>query len=59
MKQILEISKEDFYVMGISLTGKGYAIVKNNVHNVPASQPAAYTYPTPGPMQMAQIWKSE
>jgi peptide/nickel transport system substrate-binding protein len=59
MKQILEIGKDDFYVMGISLTGKGYAVVKNNVHNVPASQPAAYTYPTPGPMQMAQIWKSE
>ncbi len=59
MKQILNIGKDDFYVMGISLTGKGYAIVKNNVHNVPPSQPAAYTYPTPGPMQMAQIWKSE
>lgn len=59
MKQILDIGKDDFYVMGISLTGKGYAVVRNNVHNVPASQPAAYTYPTPGPMQISQVWKSQ
>ena len=59
MKQILDIGKEDFYVMGVSLAPKGYAVVKNNVHNVPQEQPAAYSYPTPGPMQMAQIWKSE
>lgn len=58
MRQILQIGKENFYVMGISLAPKGYAVVKNNVHNVPAEQPAAYTYPTPGPMQISQIWKS-
>jgi peptide/nickel transport system substrate-binding protein len=59
MREILTIAKEEFYVIGVSLAPKGYAVVKNNVHNVPPEQPAAYSYPTPGPMQMAQIWKSE
>lgn len=59
MREILAIGKDDFYVMGVALSTNGYAVVKNNVHNVPASQPAAYSYPTPGPMQIAQIWKSE
>ena len=59
MKEILDIGKENFYVMGVSLAPRGYAVVKNNVHNVAAEQPAAYSYPTPGPMQMSQIYKTE
>ena len=45
--------------MGVSLAPRGYAVVKNNVHNVAPEQPAAYSYPTPGPMQMSQIYKTE
>ena len=59
MKEILDIGKENFYVMGVSLAPRGYAVVKNNVHNVAPEQPAAYSYPTPGPMQMSQIYKTE
>ncbi|MDO8360695.1 MAG: ABC transporter substrate-binding protein, partial [Devosia sp.] len=59
MNEILAIGKDNFYVMGISLSPKGYALVRNNVHNVAPSQPAAYTYPTPGPMQISQIYKTE
>jgi peptide/nickel transport system substrate-binding protein len=58
MKEILQIGKEDFYVMGISLMPNGYAVAKNNVHNVPQSQPSAWTYPTPGPAQLAQVYKT-
>ena len=58
MNEILAIGRDDFYVMGISLMPKGYAVVKNNVHNVPKQMPAAYTYPTPGPMQISQIYKT-
>lgn len=58
MKQILDIGKNDFYVMGISLAPNGYAVVRNNVHNVPASQPSAWTYPTPGPAQISQVYKT-
>ena len=57
MNEILAIGKEDFYVMGISLPTMSYALVKNNVHNVPPAQPASFSYPTPGPMQMSQIYK--
>jgi len=57
MKEILAIGKDDFYVMGIALTPKGYGIVKNNVHNVPVDQPFAWSYPTPGPMQYSQLFK--
>lgn len=58
MREILEIGKQDFYVMGISLAPNGYAIARNNVHNVPASQPSAWTYPTPGPAQLSQVYKT-
>lgn len=57
MNEILAIGKEDFYVIGISLPSMSYALVKNNVHNVPAAQPASFSYPTPAPMQLAQIYK--
>ncbi|MDO8358584.1 MAG: ABC transporter substrate-binding protein [Devosia sp.] len=59
MKQILDIGKGDFYVMGISLAPNGYALAKNNVHNVPSSQPSAWTYPTPGPAQLSQVYKTQ
>jgi len=59
MRQILAIGRDNFYVMGISLAPRGYAVVRDNVHNIPDEMPAAYTYPTPGPMQMGQIYKSE
>jgi peptide/nickel transport system substrate-binding protein len=58
MRQILQIGKEDFYVMGISLMPKSYAVVKNNVFNVPKNQPSAWTYPTPAPAQLAQVFKT-
>lgn len=49
MTQILDIAKEQFYTIGISLTPNGYGIVRNNMHNVPASILNAYLYPSPGP----------
>ena len=49
MTQILDIAAEQFYVMGIALPANGYGIVKNNLHNVPASILQAYLYPSPAP----------
>ncbi|MEO8394751.1 MAG: ABC transporter substrate-binding protein, partial [Chloroflexota bacterium] len=49
MKQILDIAADQFYTIGISLPANGYGIVKNNMHNVPASILQAYLYPSPGP----------
>lgn len=48
-KQILEIAQQEFYAIGIVLPINGYAIVKNNMRNVPEVFPEAYVYMTPGP----------
>ncbi|GAB5428560.1 MAG: ABC transporter substrate-binding protein [Devosia indica] len=49
MKQILEISKENFPVIGVSLPGNGYYIAKNNMRNIAEPMLHAYLFPTPGP----------
>lgn len=37
MREILQIAKEQFYLIGVVLPANGYGIVKNNFHNVPAT----------------------
>ena len=49
MKQILEIAKENFPVIGVSLPGNGYYIAKNNMRNIAEPMLHAYLFPTPGP----------
>jgi peptide/nickel transport system substrate-binding protein len=56
MKQILKISKDQFYAIGISLPTDGFGIVKNNFHNVPATMPSAWTYPNPAPTNPCQYY---
>ncbi|MCC6170055.1 MAG: ABC transporter substrate-binding protein [Caldilineaceae bacterium] len=56
MNQLLEISADEFYVMGISQRAPGYGIVKNNFHNVPDSFPHAYNYPAPAPTNPEQYY---
>ncbi|MFG2589684.1 ABC transporter substrate-binding protein [Streptomyces sp. NPDC048438] len=48
-KQILEITKEEFYYIGISTPPAEYGIVRNNVHNVPEEFSAAVAHQAPGP----------
>ncbi|MBX3082339.1 MAG: ABC transporter substrate-binding protein [Anaerolineae bacterium] len=50
MNQILAITKEQFYTIGVSLTPNGYGIVKNNMGNVPDTILNAYLYPSPAPV---------
>lgn len=45
-KQLLDISADEFYAFGISTPGDLYAVVKNNMHNVPVAW-TAWTYPSP------------
>jgi ABC-type transport system substrate-binding protein len=59
MKQILAIAKEQFYVIGISLSPLGFGIVKNNFHNVPSKMPGAYQYPDPAPVNPEQFYIKE
>ena len=56
MRQILDIAAEEFYVIGISLPTPGFGIVKNTFHNVPASMPGAWIYPTPAPTNPEQFF---
>ncbi len=56
MRELLQIAKEEFYVMGIALPGDGYGIVRNNFHNVPESMPASWQYVNPGPTNTCQYY---
>ncbi|HZG68259.1 MAG TPA: ABC transporter substrate-binding protein, partial [Herpetosiphonaceae bacterium] len=57
MKQVLQIAKEQFYVIGVALPPNGYGIVKNDFHNVPATMFNAYLWPHPGPTNPQQYYK--
>jgi peptide/nickel transport system substrate-binding protein len=54
--QILDIAQQQFYAMGIVLPINGYAIVKNNFKNVPATFAEAYVFMTPGPTNPQQYY---
>ncbi|WP_108397008.1 ABC transporter substrate-binding protein [Devosia submarina] len=49
MKQILQLAKENFPVIGVSLPGNGYFIAKNNMRNIAEPMLHAYLFPTPAP----------
>jgi peptide/nickel transport system substrate-binding protein len=56
MRRIVQIAKEEFWIMGMSLPPNGYAIVKNTMHNVPKVMWEAARYPTPGPSNPSQYY---
>ncbi|UFU05871.1 ABC transporter substrate-binding protein [Ruania halotolerans] len=47
-REILQIAKEQFYVIGIALPTPGYAVVKDTLQNVPESFPDSWLHMTPG-----------
>lgn len=49
MVDILNITKEQFPLIGISLFPDGYYIAKNNLRNVPEQMKSAWLFPTPAP----------
>lgn len=56
MKELLEISADNFYLIGLCLPGMGYGIVKNNMYNVPETMVGSWKYPTPGPTNPEQYF---
>ena len=56
MKDFLDVSQEQFYAMGISLTQVGYGIVGDHFRNVPDSMPSSAVYNDPGPTNPEQYW---
>lgn len=56
MKQIIDISAEQFYVIGLNRPPVAFGIVKNNFHNVPTIMPTSYSYPDPAPTNPCQYY---
>ena len=56
MKQLLDISADQFYVIGISLPATSWGLVKNNFHNVPNRVLDAWLYPAPAPTDPPQYF---
>jgi peptide/nickel transport system substrate-binding protein len=59
MAQILQISKEQFWNMGIALPPIGYGTVTNRLKNVPAKMWDAFRWPTPGPTNPPQYFLTD
>lgn len=56
MRDILDISADQFYVMGIALPPNRKGVVAKNFHNVPKMIPAAWSYATPAPTNPSQYY---
>jgi peptide/nickel transport system substrate-binding protein len=56
MKQILTITAEQFYTIGIHSMPVSYGIVQSNFHNVPQFMFGSWTYPNPAPTNPCQYF---
>lgn len=55
-QQLLEISADQFYQIGISTAIPGLAVVSNNLGNVPADTPTGWIHPDPGTLNTEQFY---
>ncbi|MDT0444735.1 ABC transporter substrate-binding protein [Streptomyces johnsoniae] len=58
-RQILEITKEEFFYIGISTPPTEYGVVKTSFHNVPDSFTGSVAYQAPGPSNPEQYFISD
>lgn len=58
-QEILEITKDRFYYIGISTPPNMYGTVKTTFHNVPTSFPSSVAYQAPGPTHPEQYYISD
>lgn len=58
LKEIITIARDGFYVIGTVLALPVYAVRRDNFHNVPATQPDCWPYPSPGQMLSEQFYIS-
>lgn len=59
MKQVLAITKDQFYIIGTNMDPDKVGVVRNNMHNVPGSMPNTFFYMTPGPTNPEQYYFSQ
>lgn len=56
MKQLLDISVKNFYVIGICSAPKEFGVARNNLRNIPEETVTSWTYVTPGPVNTCQFF---
>ena len=56
LRRVIEIARDQFYAIGVSLPSKGYGIKRNDFHNVPTTMMIESDYPEPGPGNLEQLF---
>jgi peptide/nickel transport system substrate-binding protein len=56
MNELLAISQEDFYTLGLSLPEGGYRVIHNTLRNVPESFISGWLYPGPSPINFETFY---
>jgi peptide/nickel transport system substrate-binding protein len=56
MNELLQMSADYFFCMGISTQAPSYGIVKNNIGNAPESIINSWSYPGPGPSNLFTLY---
>ncbi len=56
LKQMLQLAKEDFWVIGTISTPPSFAVVSNKFKNIPDTQPDCWPYPQPGQLHSESFW---
>ena len=59
MNELLDLSADQFFTIGLSLPAGDYRVVSNNLHNVPDPLIAGWLYPGPAPANFETFYISE
>jgi peptide/nickel transport system substrate-binding protein len=59
MKEILAISKDEFWAIGLTLPSVAYGITSKRLYNVPQSFPGSFAYPDPAPVNPFTFYYGE
>lgn len=56
MKQLFDIAADEFETIGVCLAVGGFGIIRNNLRNVPETEPDSWSWPNPGPAMPQQFF---
>lgn len=56
MTEIMDIGREEFYLIGVVRESDKYFIASNAIHNIPDTMIQGWYYPTPGPTRPEQYF---
>jgi len=59
MNDLLQMSADQFFCIGISTMPAGYGIAKNNMRNVPEAIINSWSYPSPAPVNVFTFFYSK